>query len=781
MEDFLTPTPYAYQKVSPRSQPGEYLRKVENNVMAEFWMLVDCPSPIIFEITTARMTSLHCESFTGVTSIIKHQKKNESSTKVVTVQDDNKEPQLADFHKHFGVLDDKYCLLMKTNDGEDLRIYTGGPCSKSHSRSIDSVAQYEMRQARPPRSAFFDYGFIGDAMNEVAACKDLQERLRCDASFTNNTMLHCVADPTKRTTADFIEATPSNLQQLAGVSPANSGQTKAIRSLKLTVEGIQGPPGTGKSTVIAHILHSSIPSSEVSLVTCVQNKAIDAIAEKLRNGVLPFFVVGNEQRLGLISQQWTIEAQVSRDPRVVLLEKTLRYFVERIELESAFIRSKEKLLNKKYLLSQREWLARIKFKKPVNDMTEEEQNARERWLVMDPWHRVWAAYIRNKYSVKLKYIKTLVRKVDILRQDLGLMRATVRAEIIATARAILATTATASGSLANNEELAPAFSKMRTVILDEAGTVPETKLPLLISLNPSGLCRIVAIGDQKQLAPFTRLSNSSGGGSPRKGQGGNVCFAFASRGYCDRGRSCRFEHVRGSPAKGRGGEGANEPPMGFFQRLEKALPQKSIPVLTEQFRMHPSVCDFVSTTFYDGGLSTNVKIGANRLRADRVGLWWLTYSDTDAESSPPRSTSKINETEALLALSLLDREDLAGKSVMVITFYKAQETLMKRMLANMGREESEALRILSVDQSQGSEADVVILSCVRSNYGSNIGFVKNANRMNVAVSRMKHQLIVIGCHTTLCTDAKWMSLYVKAKKPEGGAEGIPLLPPGRLS
>lgn len=333
--------------------------------------------------------------------------------------------------------------------------------------------------------------------------------------------------------------------------------------------------------------------------------------------------------------------------------------------------------------------------------------------------------------------------------------AEVRAEIISKARAILATTATASGSLANDEELAPAFSKLRTIILDEAGTVPETKLPLLISLNPIELCRIVAIGDQNQLAPFTRKmdTSSSGGGS-----GGNrMCFAFARRGYCaSRGRGCRFEHFRGSPTKGgRGGGGDNsEPPMGFFQRVEKALPKNSIPILSEQFRMHPSVCNFVSDTFYNGRLCTNPLVRANRLRGDQFGMWWVTYRDKDAESCPPRSTSKINETEAMIALSILDREDLIGKTVMVITFYKAQETLMKRMFAKSGRLESESLRILSVDQSQGSEADVVILSCVRSNTKNNIGFLTNPNRMNVAVSRVKYQLIIIGCHSTLCTDAK---------------------------
>ena len=783
MQDFLSPTSFVYQKVPPRSEPDEYLRKNKNNIMAEFWMLVNSPSPHTFELTTTTMVDQHSEAFTGVTSIFNHKKKPHDRTSKVIASVD-KEPEVVEFHKHFGVINGRYCLLMftnTTNGGADMRIYSGSTCPKNHAKSIDEFSQYEMNSACPKRIAFFDYGFIGDAMNEVRACQDLQSQLVINPGFHTNTMLHCVADPTKRITAGYLEATPASLRAV-DFAPANEGQTKAIQDLKLTVEGIQGPPGTGKSTVIAHILRSSIPPSEVSLVTCVQNKAIDAIAEKLRYvDSVPFFVVGNVKRLGLIAQQWTIEKQVVRDPRVVSLTRTLDHYKRRVKEETKFVMKRQNVLNTSYLLSRREHLAKSKFNKRESEMSDEENDSYQAWLVVDPWHRVWKAYISNKYFHKLSYVRSMRLKITAMEEELGLLLAEVRSEIIQNARAILATTATASGSLANNDELAPAFSKLRTIILDEAGTVPETKLPLLISLNPTEMCRIVAIGDQNQLTPFSRLSNTI----PNSGHsGGNVCFAFAQRGFCARGRSCRFEHVRGSPVRrasgGVVGSSDGEPPLGFFQRLEKALPPRSIPTLTEQFRMHPSVCDFVSDTFYNGSLMTNPVIDASRRGADSVGLWWVTYSDTDAESSPPRSTSKINETEVYLTLSLLDREDLVGKSVMVITFYKAQETLMKRMLESTGREESESLRILSVDQSQGSEADVVILSCVRSNAENNIGFVKNMNRMNVAVSRMKYQLIIIGCHSTLCTDAKWKSLYLKAQKPVGGTDAIPLLLPGRL-
>jgi len=59
------------------------------------------------------------------------------------------------------------------------------------------------------------------------------------------------------------------------------------------------------------------------------------------------------------------------------------------------------------------------------------------------------------------------------------------------------------------------------------------------------------------------------------------------------------------------------------------------------------------------------------------------------------------------------------------------------------------LRICSVDQAQGSEADVVVLSCVRANADATVGFLKNPNRLNVAVSRARERLVIVGNERTL--------------------------------
>ena len=63
--------------------------------------------------------------------------------------------------------------------------------------------------------------------------------------------------------------------------PYNEDQARAVKSLRNRVELIHGPPGTGKSTTIFHVLSARMPAGAASVVTCVTNQAINAVAEKL--------------------------------------------------------------------------------------------------------------------------------------------------------------------------------------------------------------------------------------------------------------------------------------------------------------------------------------------------------------------------------------------------------------------------------------------------------------------------------------------------------------------
>lgn len=436
---------------------------------------------------------------------------------------------------------------------------------------------------------------------------------------------------------------------------------------------------------------------------------------------MPFFVHGNDARLGLLAKEWTLPSQIERDERV-------------------------RLLAAKYAAAEQR-LRRLQ-NQSVSSLLREGAEQEERQL-----------------SIQLEE-----------------ERASVCAELVQAARAILCTVATASRSLLNDEIIEAAVQRITTAVLDEAGTCPETKLPLLLKLPE--LERVIAVGDHKQLKPFTRWKPASSVRGQAGGKRG-VCHFYNGRPGSCRRVGCQFEHR--DPLIARGSDpdsiGCGSEPTGFFQRVRAALPDGAVGTLVEQYRMHAAIAAFVSATFYDAALSTPPAIAAARAAADEQGLWWLSYPEAAAESKRGGSKSFMNDIEVATVMAVLRslEQQRGARSVMVITFYRGQEAQLRRSLAASGLAESigdsdgAALRVMTVDQAQGSEADVVILSCVRSNPERELGFVRNPNRMNVAISRARERLVVVGDAATLCTDAKWAGLRA-ACRVISNAHELPKMP-----
>ena len=505
-------------------------------------------------------------------------------------------------------------------------------------------------------------------------------------------------------------------------------QRGVVAGLVHAVEGVQGPPGTGKSTTIFHIIRTKLAAGEVALATCVQNKAVDAIADKLA-GRLPFLVEGNPERLGLVASHWTIAAQADRDGSVL----ALRAMAQRAE---AWMKTAKRAIKAK-----EHSLAPGGAPRPVRVPRKGEKlvPAARR----NGWALLWKRHLRQRYAGMYMLYRFLKEAHAKFAAAVELLRLWARHRVIRDARAVLCTVA-ATGSLRRNEELAPATSRITTAILDEAGTTPETKLPVLLMLP--GLKQIIAIGDQRQLAPFSRVAE------PR------MCHAFRERGHCRFGARCKFEHGDAPVVRG------------FFQRLNEALPTGSVPMLLDQYRMHPAICGVVSALFYGGALRTPQAVAEQRQRADARGMWRV--ATRGAEQHPhPRSKSLENPSEVREVLRLynawLDGGELAGKRAMVITFYKAQFAALARAFAADGIAQGPHLRICTVDQSQGSEADLVILSTVRSNRAAQLGFLGNPNRLNVAISRARERLVVVGNPSTLCGDPRLRQVWERCHEAEG--------------
>jgi hypothetical protein len=457
---------------------------------------------------------------------------------------------------------------------------------------------------------------------------------------------------------------------------SNVLQTKSVRGLQFTVEGIQGPPGTGKSSTIFHIVNSAMPLGMDAIVTCVQNRAVDALACKFQSSAVRFLVIGSPDRLGDTAKQHSLSCLVARDPTVVSFQQVVSWLKRVLEFLHTCRAKRE---------------ARCPFKS-------------------SGWKRWWAGYVReatakdiSEWSHKVgESMSALVETVDTVK------------EVISSSTTVFLCTVDALCRVGVKK-----INTRRLLIIDEAGTVPEYKLPLAVSL---GIVAVIAVGDQNQLQPFTHTDVSNG----------------------------------------------------FFHRLAKEV--SPLAMLEEQFRMHPAICSFVSSSFYGNRLVTNPLIAEARRAVPQAGIFWLDYPDTHAENTG-RNGAIFNNVElgVLRAFMLSVEKDILihGRSVMIIAFYREQYNLLMAMGERIGLVGTRMVdnktekffvhplfRISTVDASQGSEADVVVLSCVRCNATKSIGFLKQPNRMCVALSRARERLVVVGSSKTIASgNAVWGALF----------------------
>jgi len=173
--------------------------------------------------------------------------------------------------------------------------------------------------------------------------------------------------------------------------------------------------------------------------------------------------------------------------------------------------------------------------------------------------------------------------------------------------------------------------------------------------------------------------------------------------------------------------------------LEKAIQHGLASDLLEiQYRMTPEIAGFSSRYFYEG------KLQANATSLPESLVYYDTAGAGFDEKRKENSRSVNNPEELRMIVEHYENWIEVGQSVVFISPYSSQVELAKELLPN--------IHISTIDSFQGQEADVVFLSLVRSNPEGKIGFLSDYRRMNVALTRAKKKLIVIGDSTTLTTD-----------------------------
>lgn len=194
----------------------------------------------------------------------------------------------------------------------------------------------------------------------------------------------------------------------------------------------------------------------------------------------------------------------------------------------------------------------------------------------------------------------------------------------------------------------------------------------------------------------------------------------------------------------------------LFERLHEMIPDTFKALLRVQYRMHESIMNFSSRQFYQGKLVADESVKKHCLadlegvqkapETEEVFLFLDTAGRGFEEKQEPGSESRYNPEESALVLrevkKLLEL-GVRAEDIAIISPYSAQVRLL-----TAGRPDAR-LEVDSVDGFQGREKEVVVLSLVRSNMEGEMGFLADTRRMNVAMTRAKRKLLVVGDSATL--------------------------------
>ncbi len=218
--------------------------------------------------------------------------------------------------------------------------------------------------------------------------------------------------------------------------------------------------------------------------------------------------------------------------------------------------------------------------------------------------------------------------------------------------------------------------------------------------------------------------------------------------------------------------------VSLFERYYEILPEDSKSLLVQQYRMNEKIMNFSSREFYGGKLVADESVRSHVL-ADLPGVEKtsettepLLYIDTAGKGFEEKleggSESRYNPEEAGLVLEILGKMLALGvppEGIAVISAYSAQV----RLLAS--RTPDPRIEIDSVDGFQGREKELVIVSLVRSNLLGEMGFLADTRRMNVAMTRAKKKLIVVGDSATL-SSLKFYKDFIRYAEEAGAYKSV---------
>ncbi|XP_036892218.1 protein ZGRF1-like [Sturnira hondurensis] len=193
-------------------------------------------------------------------------------------------------------------------------------------------------------------------------------------------------------------------------------------------------------------------------------------------------------------------------------------------------------------------------------------------------------------------------------------------------------------------------------------------------------------------------------------------------------------------------------------------------VLRTQYRCHPAITAVANDLFYGGTLRNGV---SEAERSPLLGwLPTLCFYNVQGQEQIEGGNSFHNVAEAAFTLTLIQSlvaGGVAGSAIGVITLYRAQVCKLCHSLRAVALDQPSlrAVQVSTVDAFQGAEREVIILSCVRTRQ---VGFIDSERRVNVALTRGRRHLLIVGNLACLRRNRLWGRVIQHCEGREGGLQ-----------
>jgi superfamily I DNA and/or RNA helicase len=194
--------------------------------------------------------------------------------------------------------------------------------------------------------------------------------------------------------------------------------------------------------------------------------------------------------------------------------------------------------------------------------------------------------------------------------------------------------------------------------------------------------------------------------------------------------------------------------------------------------MNDEIMRFSSDYFYHGQVESAPEVKYRGILDYDEPIEWIDTSDIDAKEEFIGETfGRVNKTEAELTMAVLERyfEKIGKQRILdehidvgIISPYRAQVQYLRQQVKKRPffKPYRSHISINTVDGFQGQERDIILISLVRANAEGQIGFLRDLRRMNVAITRARMKLIILGDTSTLTQHPFYRKLYRFIEKEE---------------